>query len=257
MKRKPEQGAIMRADRGCGVTDGHLSDDGRRHAIEVLEDLWHENDRQADRNRARFDGMGVLAVNLVSGSGSGKTSLLEATIKALPTGLRVAVVEGDPETENDAERIRRHGVPAVQITTGMACHLDAHMVHEALQEIDLARIDILFIENVGNLVCPASFDIGQHADVLLLSVTEGDDKPAKYPAMVSAADRMLITKTDLLPYIEEFSIERARAAARAIRSDLPIVALSAKNGSGLNGWLEWLVAATAKQRAWSRPASGT
>jgi hydrogenase nickel incorporation protein HypB len=235
---------------GCNVTDGnrHLVEADHR-TIEVLEDLLHENDRQADHNREHFDELGIFALNLMSGPGSGKTSLLEATIKALPKHLRLAVIEGDLETENDAERIRRHGVPAVQITTGMACHLDAHMVHDALHQLDLKQVDILFIENVGNLVCPASFDIGQHANVLLLSVTEGDDKPAKYPVMVRAADQMLITKTDLSPYIEEFSIPRARAAVRDIRSDLPVTEVSAKTGSGLQPWLDWLAAMAATKRA--------
>jgi hydrogenase nickel incorporation protein HypB len=241
----------MCTDCGCSITDAnrHLAEDERRQTIEVLEDLLHENDRQADHNRAHFDEHGVVAINIMSGPGSGKTSLLEATIKALPTGLRIAVIEGDLETENDAERIRRHGVPAVQITTGMACHLDAHMVHEALHDLPLRDVDILFIENVGNLVCPASFDVGQHANVLLLSVTEGDDKPAKYPVMVRAADQMLITKTDLLPYIEEFSVDRARAAAKAIRADLPVMELSAKTGRGIESWISWLVESVASRRA--------
>jgi hydrogenase nickel incorporation protein HypB len=235
---------------GCNVTDAnrHLLDADERHTIEVLEDLLHENDMQADHNREHFDDQGVFAINIMSGPGSGKTSLLEATIKALPRGLRVAVIEGDLETENDAERIRRHGVPAVQITTGMACHLDAHMVHAALHELELKGVDILFIENVGNLVCPASFDIGQHCNVLLLSVTEGDDKPAKYPVMFRAADQVLITKTDLLPYIEEFSVDRARAAVRAICSDLPITELSAKSGRGLDQWIDWLVESVAERK---------
>jgi hydrogenase nickel incorporation protein HypB len=244
----------MCTDCGCGITGNHLADEEHRHTIEVLEDLLHENDAQADHNRAHFDGHGVLALNIMSGPGSGKTSLLEATIKALPAGLRVAVIEGDLETENDAERIRRHGVAAVQITTGMACHLDAHMVHEALHDLPLRDVDILFIENVGNLVCPASFDVGQHANVLLLSVTEGDDKPAKYPVMVRAADHMLISKTDLLPYIEEFSVERARAAAKAIRADLPILELSAKTGRGIDTWIAWLTEAVSAQRAERRRA---
>jgi len=235
---------------GCNVTDAnrHLLDGDERHTIQVLEDLLHENDRQADHNRAHFDKHGVFAVNIMSGPGSGKTSLLEATIKALPAGVRIAVIEGDLETENDAERIRRHGVAAIQITTGMACHLDAHMVHNALHELDLSGVDILFIENVGNLVCPASFDIGQHSNVLLLSVTEGDDKPEKYPIMVRAADQALITKTDLLPYIEEFSVARARACFSAIRGDLPVIELSAKNGQGMQGWLDWLAASVVECR---------
>lgn len=241
---------------GCSVTDAnrHLLEGDGSHTIEVLENLLHENDRQADHNREHFDEYGVLAVNIMSGPGSGKTSLLEATIKALPVGLRIAVIEGDLETENDAERIRRHGVPAVQITTGMACHLDAHMVHVALHDIKLEGLDILFIENVGNLVCPASFDIGQHCNVLLLSVTEGDDKPSKYPIMFRAADQALITKTDLLPYIEEFSVARARANITAIRGDLPIIELSSKTGNGLEQWIDWLVESVAEGKREARVA---
>lgn len=232
---------------GCSVTDAnrHLLEEGS-HTIEVLENLLHENDRQADHNRAHFDEYGVFAVNIMSGPGSGKTSLLERTIKALPPGVRIAVIEGDLETENDAERIRRHGVPAVQITTGMACHLDAHMVHVALHDIKLEGLDILFIENVGNLVCPASFDIGQHCNVILLSVTEGDDKPSKYPIMFRAADQTLITKTDLAPHIEEFDIARARANITAIRGDLPIIELSAKTGKGVEQWIDWLLECAAE-----------
>lgn len=228
---------------GCSVTDAnrHLLEGEGSHTIEVLENLLHENDIQADHNRAHFDEYGVLAVNIMSGPGSGKTSLLERTIKALPPHVRIAVIEGDLETENDAERIRRHGVPAVQITTGMACHLDAHMVHQALHDIKLEGLDILFIENVGNLVCPASFDIGQHSNVLLLSVTEGDDKPSKYPIMFRAADQTLITKIDLSPYIEEFDIARARANITAVRGDLPIIELSAKTGKGIEEWITWLL----------------
>ena len=242
---------------GCNVTDAnrHLLEGDEFHTIEVLENLLHENDIQADHNRAHFEDHGVFAVNIMSGPGSGKTSLLEATIKALPAGLRIAVIEGDLETENDAERIRRHGVPAVQITTGMACHLDAHMVHEALHEIKLSGVDILFIENVGNLVCPASFDIGQHCNVLLLSVTEGDDKPSKYPVMFRAADQALITKTDLLPYIEEFSVARARANIQAIRGDLPIIELSSKNGNGMDQWIAWLVESVAEGKREAQVAS--
>lgn len=240
---------------GCNVTDAnrHLLEGDGHHTIEVLENLLHENDIQADHNRAHFEEHGVFVVNIMSGPGSGKTSLLEATIHALPPGLRIAVIEGDLETENDAERIRRHGVPAIQITTGMACHLDAHMVHEALHDLELAGINILFIENVGNLVCPASFDIGQHRNVLLLSVTEGDDKPAKYPIMFRAGAQVLITKTDLLPYIEEFSVARARAAIRAVRGDMPIIELSSKNGQGMDQWIAWLLQSVAERKveAWS------
>jgi hydrogenase nickel incorporation protein HypB len=236
---------------GCTVTDAnrHLIAGHEHQTIEVLEDLLVENDRQAGHNRAHFNEHGVFAINLMSAPGSGKTSLLEATIKALPPGLRIAVIEGDLETENDAERIRRHGVPAVQITTGMACHLDAHMVHEALHVLELDGVDILFIENVGNLVCPANFDIGQHCNVMLVSVTEGDDKPSKYPVMVRAADRVLITKTDLLPYIEEFDLGRVHAAIRAVRGNLPVLDVSAKTGAGLDDWVAWLLASIDARRA--------
>jgi hydrogenase nickel incorporation protein HypB len=201
---------IMCETCGCNITPGNahlVRADGKhantadgRAAVEVLQSLLGENDHQAAHNRYHFDHHGVLAVNLMSSPGAGKTSLLEATIEALGEGLRIAVIEGDLETENDAERIRAKGVEAIQIATGSACHLDAHMVHDALHRLDLTGVDILFIENVGNLVCPASFDLGQHRNVTLLSVPEGDDKPAKYPVMFRAADLVLLTKTDLLAY---------------------------------------------------------
>jgi hydrogenase nickel incorporation protein HypB len=236
---------------GCSHADGGAPSTEKtgQRTIEVLQNLLHENDAQAAHNRTHLDAHGTLAINLMSSPGSGKTSLLEATIQALPPGLRVAVIEGDLETENDATRIRRHGVPAIQITTGMACHLDAHMVHDALHDLDLDDVDILFIENVGNLVCPANFDIGQHRNVVLLSVTEGDDKPAKYPVIFRTADQVLITKADLLPYIEEFDPARARGAVHALRHDVPVIELSAKSGSGMAAWIEWLVRAAAARRA--------
>jgi hydrogenase nickel incorporation protein HypB len=221
---------------------------GRTETIEVITAILGENDRVAAHNRAHFDGHGVLALNLMSSPGAGKTSLLEATIQALDGRLRVAVVEGDLATENDAARIRACGVPAVQITTGNACHLDAQMVHDALHALPLAGLDVLFIENVGNLVCPASFDLGQHRNVTLLSVPEGDDKPAKYPVMFRAADISLITKTDLLPYLSEFSVERARAALRQIGFDGTTIELTSRGGEGFVSWLEWLEREVAVQR---------
>jgi hydrogenase nickel incorporation protein HypB len=208
--------------------------------VEVLENLLHENDHVAAHNREHFERHGVLAVNLMSSPGSGKTSLLEATIKELGDELRIAVVEGDLETENDAERIRAKGVAAVQITTGTACHLDAHMIHDALHQMNLDEIDILFIENVGNLVCPASFDLGQHHNVTLLSVTEGDDKPAKYPVIFRAADHVLITKSDLLAVLDEFDPKKAEAAVRQLAVDAPVSLTSAKSGDGMDLWLNWL-----------------
>ena len=221
---------------------------GKVEAIEVITAILGENDRVAAHNRAHFDGHGVLAVNLMSSPGAGKTSLLEATIRALAGRLRVAVIEGDLATENDAARIRACGVPAVQISTGNACHLDATMVHDALHDLALDGLDVLFVENVGNLVCPASFDLGQHRNVTLLSVPEGDDKPAKYPVMFRAADLSLVTKTDLLPYIGEFSLDRARDSLRQIGYAGETIELSSRGGPGFEAWLAWLDREVAAQR---------
>jgi hydrogenase nickel incorporation protein HypB len=238
---------------GCNVTPGnahlaHTPDERGRTAVSVLQDLLSANDREAAHNRAHFDEHKVLALNLMSSPGSGKTLLLEATIEALKNEFRIGVIEGDLETENDAERIRAKGVPAVQITTGSACHLDAHMVHGALHHMELADIDILFIENVGNLVCPASFDLGQHRNITLLSVTEGDDKPAKYPVMFRAADLVLLTKTDLLPVMDDFDPARAEASLRQLANPAPALRLSAKKKHGLGAWFDWLRQEVAQQR---------
>jgi hydrogenase nickel incorporation protein HypB len=218
-------------------------------SIEVITAILDENDRVAAHNRSHFDGHGVLAINLMSSPGSGKTSLLEASIKALAGELRIGVIEGDLATENDAARIRACGVPAVQITTGNACHLDAQMVHDALHELPLAGLDVLFVENVGNLVCPASFDLGVHRNLTLLSVPEGDDKPAKYPVMFRGSDLALITKVDLLPHIEEFSVARARDSLRQVGFQGEIIELTRRGGPGFNAWLEWLRGEVAARRA--------
>jgi hydrogenase nickel incorporation protein HypB len=241
---------------GCNVTPGnrHLLAPaaGRPHLGEtpekILGSLLQHNDRQAEANRARLDSHDVLTINLMSSPGSGKTALLEATIRKLEGALRIAVIEGDLETENDAARIRALGVPAHQIVTGTACHLDAHLVDKALDQLDLANLDVLFIENVGNLVCPASFDLGHHRNVALLSVTEGDDKPAKYPVMFRAADLMLISKTDILPYLPEFSPEKAEGCLRNLASQAPALRLSSKSGEGMEDWLNWLQGAVASYR---------
>ena len=234
---------------GCNITPGnqHLIEQGHlaktrdgHRSVEVLEGLLTANDQQAAHNRAHLDRHQILAINLMSSPGSGKTSLLEKTIASLSDRYRIAVIEGDLETENDAERIRAQGVPAVQITTGTACHLDAHMVHEALHQLELENIDLLFIENVGNLVCPASFDLGHHHNITLLSVTEGDDKPAKYPVMFRASDLMLITKTDLLPFLDDFQPEHAERALRELANEAPAITLSAKSEEGLGHWFDWL-----------------
>lgn len=235
---------------GCNVTAGnrHLlelplpADAALNQPIAVLNSLLAGNDRQACLNRARFDSHSLLTINLMSSPGSGKTALLEATIKALKGRLRIGVIEGDLETENDADRIRALGVTAFQITTGTACHLDAHLVKGALDQLDLSVFDLLFIENVGNLVCPASFDLGHHRNVTLLSVTEGDDKPAKYPVMFRAADLMVMSKLDLLQHLPEFSPFKAEGCLRKLASSAPVIGLSAKTGEGIDDWINWLMA---------------
>ena len=235
---------------GCNITPANkhlISTGGKlektnsgREAITVLHDLLNENDHTALHNREHFNAHGVVAINLMSSPGAGKTSLLEATIQALGEEFRIAVIEGDLETENDAERIRSHGVTAIQITTGSACHLDAHMVHDAVHQLDLSNFDIVFIENVGNLVCPASFDLGQHKNIVLLSVPEGDDKPAKYPVMFRTADMVMLSKADLLPVLDDFSPQRAETYLRNLANPAPLIHTSAKSGDGLDNWLQWL-----------------
>jgi hydrogenase nickel incorporation protein HypB len=242
---------------GCSPTPGHALTASHPDSVAttiVMRSLLARNDDIAAHNRAHFDSHRVLAVNLMSSPGAGKTSLLEATLDALKADLRIAVIEGDLETENDARRIRARGVPAVQITTGSACHLDAAMVHGALHELPLDEIDLLFIENVGNLVCPASFDLGQHRSVVLLSVTEGDDKPAKYPVMFRRADAVLLTKTDLLPHLDDFDPRRAEHCLRELASAAPFLPLSARRGIGLEAWCDWLRRQLAAQRAPKAPA---
>ena len=235
---------------GCNVTHGneHLVTAGGklektkegREAVDVLKGLLTENDHQAAHNREHFDQHQVLAINLMSSPGAGKTKLLEATIKALRDQYTIAVIEGDLETENDAQRIRAHGVEAIQIATGNACHLDAHMVHDALHHMKLEGLDILFIENVGNLVCPASFDLGQHRNVTLLSTPEGDDKPAKYPVIFRAADLVLLTKTDLLPLLDDFLPDRAESYLRQLASQAPLLQVAAGKRVEITDWLTWL-----------------
>lgn len=235
---------------GCNVTPGnqHLVKPGGKlslapggkTSVSVLQRLMSENDHVARHNREHFDKNNVLAINLMSSPGSGKTALLERTIQSLKDQFNIAVIEGDLETENDAERIRAQGVPAIQIATGSACHLDAHMVHDAVHNLKLAELDIVFIENVGNLVCPASFDLGQHINVTLLSVTEGDDKPSKYPVMFRAADIMLLTKTDLLDVLDDFDTDKAEQNLRQLANSAPVMNLSAKRGDGINVWLQWI-----------------
>jgi hydrogenase nickel incorporation protein HypB len=241
---------------GCSITPAsdqwRAAHGGSTAVVDVVQDLLAENDRVALHNRRHFDAHGVLAINLMSSPGAGKTALLEATIVRLRDRYRIAVIEGDLETDNDAARIRAHGVPALQITTGTACHLDAHLVHRALHELPLEGLDLLFIENVGNLVCPASFDLGQHRNVTLLSVTEGDDKPAKYPVIFRATDLVVLSKADLLDVLDDFDPTRAAAALRDLGLDTPMICTSARRNPALGPWLDWLEQELTRPRLVSR-----
>ena len=204
-----------------------------------------ENDRVAADLRERFHHNQVFCVNLISSPGSGKTSLLERTLAGFAPEDRVAVVTGDIQTDNDAQRLAGFGFPVKQITTGGACHLDARMIQRALEDWDLAALDILFIENVGNLVCPTSYDLGEHHKIAVLSVTEGEDKPLKYPATFFKADLMILNKIDLLPYVP-FSLDLARKNARKVHPEIEIIELSCTTGQGLDNWRQWLEKSRAK-----------
>ncbi|CAB1369423.1 hydrogenase nickel incorporation protein HypB [Denitratisoma oestradiolicum] len=209
--------------------------------VRVEQDILEKNAVLARINRERLAELGVFALNLVSSPGSGKTTLLVKTIQALAGRLPLAVVEGDQQTSQDAERIRAAGAPAVQINTGKGCHLDALMVGRALARLPLADGGVLMIENVGNLVCPAAFDLGEAHKVVILSVTEGEDKPLKYPDMFRAASLMLLNKCDLLPHLD-FDVDQAMAYARRINPALRIIQVSARSGEGMDDWLDWLFA---------------
>ena len=220
----------------------HMHDDhSHSHArkIEVEQDLLARNNLMAERNRGYFEARNILAFNLVSSPGSGKTSLLERTIRELKKEFSFYIIEGDQQTMNDANRIHRTGVPVIQINTGEGCHLDADMVHRAVQRLDPANDSILMIENVGNLVCPALFGLGESARIVIMSVAEGDDKPVKYPYMFSTSDLCIINKTDLLPYVD-FDMEKARGYAMQINAQLEFAGLSVKTGEGMDKWYEWL-----------------
>jgi hydrogenase nickel incorporation protein HypB len=215
--------------------------------VPAAQKILKENDRLAIALRERFTSRGLLCLNFISSPGSGKTALLERTLRELPRDVRAAVVTGDIQTDNDARRLARAGYPVKQISTGGICHLDASMVTRALADWDLDDIDLLFVENVGNLVCPTSFDLGEHAKIVLLSVTEGDDKPEKYPGIFRKAELMLITKADLLPYVP-FDIDQARALARGIHPGIQDIVLSTQTGDGFTAWRAWLAARLAAAR---------
>jgi hydrogenase nickel incorporation protein HypB len=214
---------------------------GHAATVDLERAILAKNDRIAERNRAWFEGREILALNLVSSPGAGKTTLLERTIRDLSAEMPISVIEGDQQTLNDAERIKAAGAPAVQVNTGTGCHLDADMIRRGLDVLRPGFGSLVFIENVGNLVCPALFDLGERAKVVVLSVTEGDDKPLKYPHMFRAAELMIISKIDLAPYVN-FDIARCEEMAREVNPAIRAIRLSAQSGAGLDQWREWIIA---------------
>lgn len=236
---------------GTGMAGMHVPGISQERIVRIEQDILAKNNRYADENRQYLAGQGIFALNLVSSPGSGKTTLLVETIRMLREKLSIAVIEGDQQTDHDAARIRATGVPAVQINTGKGCHLDAHMVGRAMQQLPLQTDSLLCIENVGNLVCPSGFDLGEAHKVVILSVTEGEDKPLKYPDMFRAADVMLLNKCDLLPHLT-FDVDLAVGYARRINPALSVIQVSATQGTGMLAWIDWIEvgcrrAATARQ----------
>jgi hydrogenase nickel incorporation protein HypB len=237
----------MCATCGCG-TDSHEHTHDHHHEhnhshtktiVDVEKDVLHENNLLAERNRGYFEAKNILALNLVSSPGSGKTSLLEKTLIDLKNELEFAVIEGDQQTTNDADRIHATNTKVTQINTGKGCHLDAHMILHAVQDMKLKNDSVLFIENVGNLVCPAMFDLGEKERVVIISVTEGDDKPLKYPDMFYTSTLCVINKIDLLPYVP-FSMDKVKENAKKVNPNLQILEVSCTTGEGLQQWYGWL-----------------
>ena len=233
-------------DYGVGAAHAHAPGLSQARMVQIEQDILSKNNQYASANRDYFSQQGILTLNLVSSPGSGKTTLLTETIALLKEQLKLSVIEGDQQTTHDAERIRATGVKAIQINTGKGCHLDAHQVGHALENLKPATESILFIENVGNLVCPASFDLGEAHKVAILSITEGEDKPLKYPDMFYAADLMILNKMDLLPYVD-FDVEQCIQYAKQVNPRIKIVQLSAKTGAGMESWVQWLKASRSVQ----------
>jgi len=224
---------------GQGIGGVHVPGLSPSRIVQIEQDILGKNDHLAQHNRDRFLGLGILALNLVSSPGSGKTTLLTRTASDLAKSMPIAVIEGDQQTALDADRIRATGVQAIQVNTGKGCHLDADMVRRAMDALDPEQNTLLFIENVGNLVCPAAFDLGEAAKVAILSVTEGEDKPLKYPDMFKAASLMIINKSDLLPYVP-FDVAVCIENARRVNPDIEVLQVSALSGDGLDAWYAWI-----------------
>lgn len=224
---------------GKGPAHAHAPGMSQSRMVQIEQDILGKNNQYALANRQLFKYLNILALNLVSSPGSGKTTLLTKSIDDLKSDLAIAVIEGDQQTANDADRIRETGVPTLQINTGKGCHLDAQMIGHAMETLRPDNNSLLFIENVGNLVCPAAFDLGEAHKVAILSVTEGEDKPIKYPDMFHAADLMILNKTDLLPYLD-FDVEKCIEYARRVNPAIEIIQLSAKSGEGMDDWYQWI-----------------
>jgi hydrogenase nickel incorporation protein HypB len=220
---------------------GHSHEHDHSHAIEIKleQDILNKNNLLAERNRGFFEAKNILSINLVSSPGSGKTSLLEKTIKEMNKKLDFFIVEGDQQTMNDAERIKEAGAPVIQVNTGQGCHLDADMINKAVKALEVKDNSVLFIENVGNLVCPAMFDLGESKRVVVISVTEGEDKPIKYPAMFNTSDVCIINKIDLLPYLD-FDLNKLKEYAKQVNHHLEFIEVSVKSGEGMDKWYQWL-----------------
>lgn len=226
---------------GQGPAHAHAPGMSQSRMVQIEQDILSKNNEYAAANRRWFTEHGVLTLNLVSSPGAGKTSLLTRSIDDLGEELEITVIEGDQQTAQDADRIRATGAKAIQINTGKGCHLDGHMVGHALENLQPEDGSVLFIENVGNLVCPAAFDLGEAHKVVILSVTEGDDKPLKYPDMFHAADLMLLNKTDLLPYVQ-FDVEKCIEYAQRVNPGIKVIQLSATTGEGMDTWYQWVKA---------------
>ncbi len=225
---------------GQGPAHAHAPGMSQSRMVEIEQNILSKNDEYAHDNRHLFGHKGLFVLNLVSSPGSGKTTLLTETVNRLKAQVPLAVIEGDQQTANDADRIRQTGVKAIQVNTGKGCHLDAHMVGHAVSHLQMADYGILFIENVGNLVCPSAFDLGEDHKVAILSVTEGEDKPIKYPDMFAAADLMLLNKVDLLPHLD-FDVAACIRYAQKVNPHIEVIQVSAKSGEGMQAWLDWLL----------------
>jgi hydrogenase nickel incorporation protein HypB len=236
---KPGDGQQQHHSHGSDVPHHHHQGEHQHHKVSVEQDILSKNNLTAERNRGYFEALHIFAINMVSSPGSGKTSIIERTISEMGDQQNFYVIEGDQQTANDTNRIQKAGGNAIQINTGNGCHLDAKMVNKALKEIKPAQNSILIIENVGNLVCPSLFDLGEQKRIIIFSVTEGDDKPEKYPTIFHTSDVCILNKTDLLPYVD-FNVEKAKSVALRLSTKMIFFEVSAKTGEGMKDWYNWL-----------------